>query len=89
MLDLVFVSRFCQRWVTPAFKKPDAEGRMDKGLFGLYPNGLFTFGLSLIGLQTSKPFGLRPFGLRPIGLPMMFGLPRFGLQFRFDDNQLD
>ena len=35
-------------------------------LFGLCPNGLFTFGLFMIGLS-------------PFGLPMMFGLSPFGL----------
>ena len=35
-------------------------------LFGLHPNGLFTFGLFMIGLS-------------PFGLPMMFGLSPFGL----------
>ena len=39
---------------------------MGPRLFGLYPNGQFTFGLFMIGLST-------------FGLPMMFGLSPFGL----------
>ena len=72
-------------------------------LFGLYPNGLFTFGLSLIGLQGYLDYhhldylwrldyrclDYTPNRLHPIGLPMTFGLPPFGLQTTWTTPQLD
>ena len=76
------------RYLSPLCFEIIGKTKSGEWLFGLQPNGLFTFGLSLIGLQGYLDYrhldylwrlDYKPFGLHPIGLPMTFGLLLFGL----------